>query len=146
VHRITIYISNQLYVTFSKFFTSFLQLYMFRTFLAHLLELVCCIGCRWLDKWMCACVVWSPVVSLRKFSRSRRKTSQYNPEFTVWTIGTSASRYHNCCIDGETSPQCFGCNFVMWPIVIYTANPRITRLIRSEKPSLNTKTRKVNNW
>jgi hypothetical protein len=28
----------------------------------------------------------------------------------------------------------------------YTANPRITRLIRSEKLSRNTKTRKVNNW
>ena len=27
----------------------------------------------------------------------------------------------------------------------YTANPRITRLIRSEKSSRNTKTRKVNN-
>ena len=28
----------------------------------------------------------------------------------------------------------------------YTANPRITRLIRSKKSSRNTKTRKVNNW
>jgi hypothetical protein len=34
-------------VTFSKFFTSFLQLYMFRAFLAHLQELFCCAGsCR----------------------------------------------------------------------------------------------------
>jgi hypothetical protein len=33
-----------------------------------------------------------------------------------------------------------GCNPVM-----HTANPRITRLIRSEKSSRNTKTRKVNN-
>ena len=31
-------------------------------------------------------------------------------------------------------------------IIHYTANPRITRLIRSEKSSRNTKTRKVNNW
>jgi len=29
--------------------------------------------------------------------------------------------------------------------VLHTANPRITRLIRSEKSSRNTKTRKVNN-
>ena len=32
------------------------------------------------------------------------------------------------------------------PPYIYSANPRITRLIRSEKSSRNTKTRKVNNW
>jgi hypothetical protein len=49
VHRITIYISNQLDVTFS-FFTLFLQLYMFRAFLAHIQELICCIGSYWLDK------------------------------------------------------------------------------------------------
>ena len=30
-------------------------------------------------------------------------------------------------------------------VSFYTANPRITRLIRSEKSSRNTKTRKVNN-
>jgi hypothetical protein len=29
---------------------------------------------------------------------------------------------------------------------MYTANPHITRLIRSQKSSRNTKTRKVNNW
>jgi hypothetical protein len=44
-------ISNQLDVTFIKFFrTLFLQLYMFRAFLVHLQELVCCIGSCWLDK------------------------------------------------------------------------------------------------
>jgi hypothetical protein len=41
---------------------------------------------------------------LRTFSRSRRKMSQLNPEFTVWPVGTSASGYHNGCIDGGTSP------------------------------------------
>jgi hypothetical protein len=46
-----------------SFFTLFLQLYMFRAFLAHLQELVCCIGSCWLDKYMCDCVVWSVVVS-----------------------------------------------------------------------------------
>jgi hypothetical protein len=41
--------------------------------------------------------------------------------------------------------------FRSWPSLFlpfsfsYTANPRITRLIRSEKSSRNTKTRKVNN-
>jgi hypothetical protein len=25
---------------------------------------------------------------------------------------TGALRYHNCCIDGGTSPECFGYNFV----------------------------------
>jgi hypothetical protein len=40
---------------------------------------------------------------LRTFSRSRRKTSQ-NPEFKIWPFGTGASRYHNCCIDGGSSP------------------------------------------
>jgi hypothetical protein len=38
-----VYICNQLDVTFSKFFTLFLQLYMFRVFLAHLQE---CRQCR----------------------------------------------------------------------------------------------------
>jgi hypothetical protein len=45
---------------------------------------------------------------LRTFSRSRRKMSQQNPKFTVWPVGTGASRYHNCCIDGGTSPEYFG--------------------------------------
>jgi hypothetical protein len=34
---------------------------------------------------------------LRTFPRSRHKTSQWNPEFTVLPIGTGASHYHNCC-------------------------------------------------
>ena len=38
------------------------------------------------------------------------------------------------------------CQLVYWQLAgQYTANPRITRLIRSEKSSRNTKTRKVNN-
>jgi hypothetical protein len=49
---------------------------------------------------------------LRTFPRSRRKTSQYNPEFTAWPVGTGASRYHNCCIDGGTSPEYFGYHLV----------------------------------
>jgi hypothetical protein len=36
VHRITMCISGQLDVTFSKFFTLFMQLYMFQAFLAHI--------------------------------------------------------------------------------------------------------------
>jgi hypothetical protein len=35
------------------------------------------------------------------FTQSPQK-SQQNPEFTVWPVGTGASRYHNCCIDGGT--------------------------------------------
>jgi hypothetical protein len=42
------------------------------------------------------------------FSRSCRKTSQYNPEVTVCPVGPGASRYHNFCIDGGTSPEYFG--------------------------------------
>jgi hypothetical protein len=34
--------------------------------------------------------------------------SQQNPEFTVCPVGTSASRYHNCCIHGGSSPEYFG--------------------------------------
>jgi hypothetical protein len=44
------YISNQLDVTFSKLFQLFLQLYLFRAFLALLQDLVFCIGSCWLDK------------------------------------------------------------------------------------------------
>jgi hypothetical protein len=44
---------------------------------------------------------------LRTFTRSRRKTSQHNPEFTVWPVATNSLCYHNCCIDGDTSPECF---------------------------------------
>jgi hypothetical protein len=34
----------------------------------------------------------------------------------------------------------------LWPVWLYTANPCIMRLIRSEKSSRDTNTRKVNNW
>jgi hypothetical protein len=30
------------------------------------------------------------------------------PKFTVWPVRTGALRYHNCCIDGGTSPEYFG--------------------------------------
>jgi hypothetical protein len=33
-------------------------------------------------------------------------------EFTVWPVGTGASRYHNCCIDGGTSPDYYGYHLV----------------------------------
>jgi hypothetical protein len=45
---------------------------------------------------------------LRTFSCILRKTSQWNPEFTGWPVGTGASRYLNCCIDRGTSPEYFG--------------------------------------
>jgi hypothetical protein len=35
-------------------------------------------------------------------------------------------------------------DLTLQPVITYTANPRITRLIRSEKSSRNTKTHKVN--
>jgi hypothetical protein len=41
-------------------------------------------------------------------SRNRRKTSQLNPEFTALTCWTNSLYYHNCCIDGDTSPEYFG--------------------------------------
>jgi hypothetical protein len=49
---------------------------------------------------------------LRTFPRSRRKTSQQNPEFTFWPVLTGASRNHNCSIDGVTSSEYFGIHFV----------------------------------
>jgi hypothetical protein len=36
----------------------------------------------------------------------------WNPEFTVWPVWTGASRYHNCCIDGGTSPEYFGYHLI----------------------------------
>jgi hypothetical protein len=54
--------------------------------------------------------LFSPKVgatSLQIFMQSPQK-SQWNPEFTVWPVGTGASRYHNYCIDGGTSPEYFG--------------------------------------
>jgi len=43
-------------------------------------------------------------------------------------------------------PNAYILDIIMYKMhALYTANPRITRLIRSEKSSRNTKTRKVNN-
>jgi hypothetical protein len=39
--------------------------------------------------------------------------SQENPESTFWPVSTGASRYHNCCIDGENSSEYFGCHLVL---------------------------------
>jgi predicted SPOUT superfamily RNA methylase MTH1 len=41
------------------------------------------------------------------FTQSR-ETLQWNLEFTFRLVETSVSRYHNCCIDGGTSPEYFG--------------------------------------
>jgi hypothetical protein len=38
--------------------------------------------------------------------------SSQNLKFTVWPVGTGASRYHDCCIDGGTSPEYFGYHLV----------------------------------
>jgi hypothetical protein len=35
------------------------------------------------------------------------------PEFTVWPVGTGASRYHNCRIDGGTSQEYFGYHLIL---------------------------------
>jgi hypothetical protein len=59
-----------------SFLTLFLQLYMFRVFLAHLQDLVCYIGSCWLDKGMCAGVVWSPVVSSNKMGKGGPKHAE----------------------------------------------------------------------
>jgi hypothetical protein len=45
-------------------------------------------------------------------TQSPRRSSQYNSEFTVRPVGTGASRYHNCCIDGGTSPEYSGFHLV----------------------------------
>jgi hypothetical protein len=58
---------------------------------------------------------WSSHVCSRQSSGRRlhviTQSSQQNPEFAVWPVGTGASRYHNCCIDGSASPEYFGSHF-----------------------------------
>jgi hypothetical protein len=41
--------------------------------------------------------------------------------FTVWPVGTGASRHHNCCIDGATSPEYCGLNLVYRQKCLMTA-------------------------
>jgi hypothetical protein len=42
------------------------------------------------------------------FTQSPQKTSQLNPEFTALACWTNSLYYHNCSIDGGTSPEYFG--------------------------------------
>jgi hypothetical protein len=35
------------------------------------------------------------------------------PGIHISPFRTGASRYHNCCIDGGTSPEYFGCHLVL---------------------------------
>jgi hypothetical protein len=35
------------------------------------------------------------------------------PEFTICDIGNGALRYHNFCIDGDTSPEYYGYHLVI---------------------------------
>jgi hypothetical protein len=36
------------------------------------------------------------------------KPQNRRPEFIIWHVGTGASHYYNCCIDGDTSTVYFG--------------------------------------
>jgi hypothetical protein len=54
-------------------------------------------------------VLFSPKVG----ATSSHVFTQSNPEFTVWPVWTGASRYHNCCMDGGTSPDYFGFHLVL---------------------------------
>jgi hypothetical protein len=47
------------------------------------------------------------------FAAKRRSRS---PEFTVWPVGTNFLCYHNCCIDGGTSPGYF---FIILRMEVY---------------------------
>jgi hypothetical protein len=45
------------------------------------------------------------------------------PGIHSWPVGTGALRYHNCLIDGGTSPEYFGYHLVYLtfaPILVYT--------------------------
>jgi hypothetical protein len=56
--------------------------------------------------------------------------SQYIPEFTVWSLGTSSLCYHNCCVGGGISPEHFGYHLVRYDtIVITTTNTTATTAI-----------------
>jgi hypothetical protein len=46
-------------------------------------------------------------MSSRVFMQSPQNVA-VEPKLTVWPVRTDASRYHNCCIDGGTSPEYFG--------------------------------------
>jgi hypothetical protein len=65
---------------------------------------------RWWSSQVCSRQISGRL--LRTFSLSRLKISQQKPEFTVWPVGTGASRYHNYCTDGSTSAKHFGYHLV----------------------------------
>jgi hypothetical protein len=45
---------------------------------------------------------------LTRFYAVVKKALQQNPVFKIWPFGNGALRYHNCCVDGDTSPAYFG--------------------------------------
>ena len=100
------------------------------------------------------CVVHHPVKPSWFRSATSSLTSRVCPQYLFWWFvvidshymasppQSTAYYYFNCIWFLSSSPNSL-CNQSSQR---YTANPRITRLIRSEKSPRNTKTRKVNNW
>jgi hypothetical protein len=54
-----------------------------------------------------------------RFHAVAAKLRSRTRQFTVWPVGTGASRYRNCCIDGGTSPEYFGFLFVCFLRKVY---------------------------
>jgi hypothetical protein len=79
-----------------------------------------------------------------KTSKNRSKVAVLS---TVVLITERAGSFCECRTDRRTLRGTFSVYLVLEFLLKkpYTANPRITRIIRSEKSSRNTKTRKVNN-
>jgi hypothetical protein len=85
---------------------------MFQAILAHLQEIVSCIGSRWLGKWMCACVVWSPVVLTRHCLRPCRVRTYYfglNTRLHTTQAHICQSKSYQCSTltpeDGQGMPE-----------------------------------------
>jgi hypothetical protein len=65
------------------------------------------------ELWDGALSWWSSQVRSRRSSGRRLRTFPRSWRKTVWPVGTGASRYHNCCIDGDTSSEYFGYHLVL---------------------------------
>ena len=82
---------------------------------------------------------------LHTYRQCGAATSPATDGMYIFRIGTNRrylqQRKQDCWTVNRKDVHASGCG-----LTGSTANPRITRLIRSDKSSRNTKTRKVNNW
>jgi hypothetical protein len=60
---------------------------------------------------------------------AKRRSLTRNSQF--WPVGTGASRYHNCCIDGGTSPEYVGYHLVFLKSVscVFIEDANLVRLL-----------------